>query len=85
MGFEVVMKQYFICVSYTTSSLYLVFPPRASSDLIFLFRVCLCGFSVRAGVGHFKHGRHVEAMNEYNKALDMDTDNVEALVARGAL
>lgn len=34
---------------------------------------------------HFKHGRHVEAMNEYNKALDIDTNNVEALVARGAL
>ncbi|KAG8003208.1 Tetratricopeptide repeat protein 14, partial [Nibea albiflora] len=41
--------------------------------------------SVRAGVDHFKHGRHVEAMNEYNKALDIDTNNVEALVARGAL
>ncbi|XP_070688715.1 tetratricopeptide repeat protein 14 [Pempheris klunzingeri] len=40
---------------------------------------------VRAGVDHFKHGRHVEAMNEYNKALDIDTKNVEALVARGAL
>lgn len=42
-------------------------------------------FSVRAGVDHFKHGRHVEAMNEYNKALEIDTNNVEALVARGAL
>ncbi|XP_033821653.1 tetratricopeptide repeat protein 14 isoform X1 [Periophthalmus magnuspinnatus] len=40
---------------------------------------------VRAGVDHFKNGRHVEAMNEYNKALDIDTNNVEALVARGAL
>uniref|UniRef100_A0A3Q2Y4V3 Tetratricopeptide repeat domain 14 n=1 Tax=Hippocampus comes TaxID=109280 RepID=A0A3Q2Y4V3_HIPCM len=40
---------------------------------------------VKAGVGHFKQGRHVEAMNEYNKALDIDTNNVEALVARGAL
>nr|XP_046248018.1 tetratricopeptide repeat protein 14 isoform X2 [Scatophagus argus] len=40
---------------------------------------------VRAGVDHFKHSRHVEAMNEYNKALDIDTNNVEALVARGAL
>ncbi|XP_068445755.1 tetratricopeptide repeat protein 14 isoform X2 [Clinocottus analis] len=40
---------------------------------------------VRAGVAHFKHGHHVEAMNEYNKALDIDTSNVEALVARGAL
>ncbi|XP_024908936.1 tetratricopeptide repeat protein 14 isoform X2 [Cynoglossus semilaevis] len=40
---------------------------------------------VKAGVDHFKHGRHVEAMNEYNKALEIDTNNVEALVARGAL
>ncbi|KAM3876343.1 tetratricopeptide repeat protein 14 [Diretmus argenteus] len=40
---------------------------------------------VRAGVDHFKHGRHVEAMNEYSKALEIDTNNVEALVARGAL
>ena len=46
---------------------------------------CLCAYSVRSGVDHFKHGRHVEAMNEYNKALDIDTNNVEALVARGAL
>ncbi|KAI2650132.1 Tetratricopeptide repeat protein 14 [Labeo rohita] len=40
---------------------------------------------VKAGVDHFKSGRHVEAMNEYNKALEIDTNNVEALVARGAL
>ncbi|KAM6962546.1 tetratricopeptide repeat protein 14 [Aplochiton taeniatus] len=40
---------------------------------------------VRSGVDHFKHGRHVEAMNEYNKALEIDTNNTEALVARGAL
>lgn len=45
----------------------------------------LCTFSVRSGVDHFKHGRHVDAMNEYNKALDIDKNNVEALVARGAL
>uniref|UniRef100_A0A8B9JS23 S1 motif domain-containing protein n=1 Tax=Astyanax mexicanus TaxID=7994 RepID=A0A8B9JS23_ASTMX len=40
---------------------------------------------VKLGVDHFKSGRHVEAMNEYNKALEIDTNNVEALVARGAL
>lgn len=40
---------------------------------------------VKAGVDHFKHNRHVEAMNEYNKALEMDVNNTEALVARGAL
>ncbi|CAL1593365.1 unnamed protein product [Knipowitschia caucasica] len=41
--------------------------------------------SVRLGVDHFKNERHVEAMNEFNKALDIDNNNVEALVARGAL
>ncbi|KAM9378333.1 tetratricopeptide repeat protein 14 [Phaethornis superciliosus] len=40
---------------------------------------------VKAGVDYFKVGRHVEAMNEYNKALEIDPQNVEALVARGAL
>ncbi|KAF7703137.1 tetratricopeptide repeat protein 14 [Silurus meridionalis] len=40
---------------------------------------------VKSGVNHFKAGRYVEAMNEYNKALEIDTNNVEALVARGAL
>ncbi|XP_067851306.1 tetratricopeptide repeat protein 14 isoform X3 [Heptranchias perlo] len=40
---------------------------------------------VKAGVDHFKAGRHVDAMNEYNKALEIDSNNVEALVARGAL
>lgn len=53
--------------------------------LIFLsLSICL-RYSVRVGVDHFKSGRHVEAMNEYNKALEIDTNNVEALVARGAL
>lgn len=40
---------------------------------------------VRSGVDLFKNNRHVEAMNEYNKALEIDTNNTEALVARGAL
>ncbi|XP_067392573.1 tetratricopeptide repeat protein 14 isoform X2 [Emydura macquarii macquarii] len=40
---------------------------------------------VKIGVDYFKVGRHVEAMNEYNKALEIDAQNVEALVARGAL
>lgn len=42
-------------------------------------------FSVKIGVDCFKEGRHVDAMNEYNKALEIDAQNVEALVARGAL
>jgi len=41
--------------------------------------------SVADGVDHFKHGRTVEAMQCLNKALQVDSDNVEALVARGAL
>lgn len=40
---------------------------------------------VKIGVDYFKVGRHVDAMNEYNKALEIDKENVEALVARGAL
>lgn len=40
---------------------------------------------MKTGVDYFKAGRHVEAMNEYNKALEIDEQNVEALVARGAL
>ncbi|XP_056615530.1 tetratricopeptide repeat protein 14 [Triplophysa dalaica] len=40
---------------------------------------------VKTGVDHFKSRRFVDAMNEYNKALEIDTNNVEALVARGAL
>uniref|UniRef100_A0A8C0XJF4 S1 motif domain-containing protein n=1 Tax=Castor canadensis TaxID=51338 RepID=A0A8C0XJF4_CASCN len=40
---------------------------------------------VKIGVDYFKIGRHVDAMNEYNKALEIDKQNVEALVARGAL
>ncbi|XP_066474955.1 tetratricopeptide repeat protein 14 isoform X2 [Tiliqua scincoides] len=40
---------------------------------------------VKVGVDYFKEGRHVDAMNEYNKALEIDAQNVEALVARGAL
>jgi len=41
--------------------------------------------SVANGVDHFKHGRLTEAMQMFNKALQIDDDNVEALVARGAL
>lgn len=40
---------------------------------------------MKQGVDYFKWGRHVDAMNEYNKALEIDAKNVEALVARGAL
>ena len=41
--------------------------------------------SVADGVAYFKQGREVEAMQKLNKALQIDTTNVEALVARGAL
>ena len=41
--------------------------------------------SVAAGVSCFKEGSIVEAMQHLNKALKLDPENVEALVARGAL
>lgn len=41
--------------------------------------------SVKQGVHHFKSGNTVEAFQCLNKALQIDPQNVEALVARGAL
>lgn len=41
--------------------------------------------SVAEGIDHFKEGRHSEAFQCLNKALNMDPRNVEGLVARGAL
>lgn len=37
------------------------------------------------GIDHFKAGRHTEAFQCLNKALNIDPKNVEGLVARGAL
>jgi len=47
--------------------------------------MCVFMSSVADGVNHFKHDRLPEAMQMFNKALQIDGDNVEALVARGAL
>lgn len=41
--------------------------------------------SVADGIAHFKAGRHTEAFQCLNKALTIDANNIEALVARGAL
>lgn len=41
--------------------------------------------SVAEGIEHFKSGRHIEAFQCLNKALTIDPQNVEGLVARGAL
>ncbi|XP_064455554.1 tetratricopeptide repeat protein 14-like isoform X2 [Ornithodoros turicata] len=41
--------------------------------------------SLKDGVMHFKAGNHTEAFVCLNKALQIDPENVEALVARGAL
>lgn len=57
----------------------------AGTDSLVLIWSFLCYSSVKTGVDHFKSRRFVDAMNEYNKALEIDTNNVEALVARGAL
>lgn len=41
--------------------------------------------SVQKGVSLFREGKPIDAMLSYNKALSIDSDNVEAYVARGAL
>ena len=41
--------------------------------------------SVAVGVEHFKSGKHEDARQVLNHALDIDPSNVEGLVARGAL
>lgn len=41
--------------------------------------------NVADGIDHFKAGRHSEAFQCLNKALNIDPKNVEGLVARGAL
>jgi len=40
---------------------------------------------VTKGVECFKKGEHQEAMNNYRTALELDKENTDALVARGAL
>ncbi|PIK57724.1 putative filaggrin [Apostichopus japonicus] len=41
--------------------------------------------SVAKGVNFFKNGQYTEALQCFNRALEIDVDNVEAFVARGAL
>jgi len=40
---------------------------------------------VATGVRYFKAGEHSKAMKYFDHALDVDPENVEGLVARGAL
>ena len=41
--------------------------------------------NVALGIRHFKQGNQVEAFQCLNKAIMIDQQNVEGLVARGAL
>ena len=41
--------------------------------------------SVAVGVKHFKAGENDKAMKYFDHALEIDAENVEGLVARGAL
>lgn len=41
--------------------------------------------SVASGVHCFKNYKYDEALKHFNYALEIDPENVEALVARGAL
>ena len=42
-------------------------------------------FSVASGVECFKKHQYEDALKYFNYALEIDTENVEAMVARGAL
>ena len=55
---------------------------------IYLHYFAFCNIStssVARGVELFKEGNHVGAMQHLNKALQIDSSNVDAFVARGAL
>lgn len=41
--------------------------------------------NVADGIEYFKAGKHSEAFQSLNKALQIDPRNIEGLVARGAL
>lgn len=58
-----------------------IIKPSVILLLIFLFVF----YSVAEGIQQFKESKHVEAMQNFNKALQIDAQNVEAFVARGAL
>ena len=49
------------------------------------FWYCFHVTSVADGIQKFKDNKHTEAMQHFNKSLQIDPENVEALVARGAL
>ena len=57
---------------------------NSDSDNIYRKRMFLF-YSVAQGITYFKAGKQPEAIQCFNKALDIDKTNVEALVARGAL
>lgn len=48
-------------------------------------KLMIYAFSVAQGIHDFKKGLQTEAMQSFNKALQIDKSNVEAFVARGAL
>lgn len=55
------------------------------NNMLCLHTACFYTHSVATGVKHFKAGEHGKAMKYFDHALDIDSENVEGLVARGAL
>ena len=55
-----------------------------ASDCSFL-HLFIFSLSVALGVRHIKGGSHSKAMELLDHALQIDPENVEGLVARGAL
>ncbi|KAL1437843.1 hypothetical protein MTO96_048540 [Rhipicephalus appendiculatus] len=58
---------------------------RKAQSSKWAYKRCDVNSFLKDGVMHFKAGNHSEAFACLNKALQIDPENVEALVARGAL
>ncbi|CAN7997075.1 unnamed protein product [Ixodes pacificus] len=58
---------------------------RKAQSSKWAYKSCDANSPLKDGVMHFKAGNHSEAFACLNKALQIDPENVEALVARGAL
>lgn len=68
------------------SRLFCILLGNSFTDVLVCLKACVLSFfSTAKGVEHFKAGNYETAMKYFKHALQIDGENVEALVARGAL